>query len=49
MYVGDDKNADLIAEDFKIWGWEINRDYDDVPDVGFGRWNVDVEIPIKRS
>lgn len=49
IYFAEERDADSMAQEFANRGWEINRDYDEEPDDGFGRWNIDVEFPIKPS
>ncbi len=49
MYFDEEADADSMAEEFINRRYEINRDYDEEPDDGFGRWNIDVEYPISPS
>jgi hypothetical protein len=49
IYFEREPDADAMAEEFINRRYDIDRDTDDEPDDGFGRWNIDVEYPITPS
>jgi len=49
IYFEKELDSDLMAKEFANRRFEINRDYDEEPNDGFGRWNIDVEHRITPS
>ena len=49
IYFEDEADADSMAAEFINRRYEINRDFDEEPNDGFGRWNIDLEYQIAPS